>query len=133
MSDALTEIAREQRAQEAYDREMRGESKPYRQTIQGGEFHKIAHEIAELLEKKNKAYGSSFAKADKFLSLLYPDGIKPEQYGDMLILVRIFDKQMRIATDRDAFGEDPSQDIAGYAILNINRRLQTAANGEDDE
>lgn len=35
----------------------------------------------------------------------------------MLAIVRVFDKMMRIATDKDAFGEDPWRDIAGYAIL----------------
>jgi hypothetical protein len=34
-----------------------------------------------------------------------------------LLLVRIFDKQMRIATDADALGESPFADISGYGIL----------------
>lgn len=35
----------------------------------------------------------------------------------VLITVRIFDKLKRIATDRDALGESPYRDIAGYGIL----------------
>lgn len=77
----------------------------------------IGTEIGELVEAKNAAYGSSFAKAGEFLGLLYPNGILPEQFADALLLVRIFDKQMRIATDRDALGESPYRDIAGYGIL----------------
>jgi hypothetical protein len=87
-------------------------------------FEKIATEIGSIVAKKNKAYGNSFAKSGTFLQLLYPDGIKPDQYDDALLLVRIFDKQMRIATAPDAFGEDPYADIAGYGVLGA------AINGE---
>ncbi len=74
-------------------------------------------EIGALVEEKNAAYGNSVAKSGEFLKLLYPNGIKPEQYGDALLLARIFDKQMRIATKKDALGENPYRDIAGYGIL----------------
>src|SRR5690625_1515778 len=77
----------------------------------------IAKEIGELVQEKNQAYGNSFGKSGDFLKLLYPDGIKPEQYQDMLLVARIFDKQMRIANKKDAFGESPYKDIAGYEIL----------------
>ena len=80
-------------------------------------FDCIAQEIGNLVTEKNIAYGDSFAKCDKFLELLYPNGITVDQYGDALALVRIFDKQMRIATAKDAFGESPYRDIAGYGIL----------------
>ena len=85
-------------------------------------FSEIAAECAALVEQKNTAYGNAFDKCAGFLKLLYPDGIQPESYGDMLAMVRIFDKQMRIATDRDAFGEDPYRDILGYALLAVRRR-----------
>lgn len=99
-----------------------------------GKFHEIAHGIANLLEEKNKAYGNSFDVCNKFLELLYPNGVKVEQYHDMLTLVRMFDKQKRIATDKDAFGEDPYRDVAGYAILAINgRRPQVHPTTEEME
>ena len=82
-------------------------------------FNDIAARIGELVTEKNIAYGDSFAKCGQFLRLLYPEGIKPGQYDDALAMVRIFDKQMRIATAKDAYGESPYQDIAGYAILGI--------------
>ena len=41
----------------------------------------------------------------------------PEQYGDMLAITRIIDKLFRVATKKDAFGESPFKDIAGYGIL----------------
>jgi len=48
---------------------------------------------------------------------LYPNGVKPEQYVDLLVTVRIVDKLFRIANRKDALGENPWQDIAGYGIL----------------
>ena len=74
-------------------------------------------EIGELVERKNKAYGDSFAKSGEILRILYPDGIEPDQYDDVLAIARIIDKLFRIATDRDALGERPYEDIAGYSIL----------------
>lgn len=84
----------------------------------------LGAQIGNLLEEKNKAYGSAFDKAGEFLKLLYPNGIVPEQYGDALALVRIFDKQMRIATSKDAFSEEPYKDIAGYGILGWKKGLK---------
>jgi hypothetical protein len=78
-----------------------------------------ATELGRTVAEKNTAYGSAFAKSGEFLKLLYPDGISPDQYTDMLLLVRIFDKQMRIATDKRALGESPFRDIAGYGILGV--------------
>jgi hypothetical protein len=88
-------------------------------------FLETATQIGNLVEEKNAAYGSSFAKAGDFLKLLYPDGLKPEQYTDALLLVRIFDKQMRIATAKDALGESPYRDIAGYGILGATSTFTT--------
>ncbi len=80
----------------------------------------IGIDIGNLVAEKNAAYGSSFAKAGDFLRLLFPDGVPPHRYDDALLLVRIFDKQMRIATDCDAFGESPYQDIAGYGVCGVH-------------
>lgn len=77
----------------------------------------LGTDLGALLEEKNAAYGSSFSKSGRFLALLWPDGIPAARYDDALLLVRIFDKQMRIATDNDSFGESPYQDIAGYGLL----------------
>lgn len=74
-------------------------------------------EIGELVERKNKAYGDSFAKSGDILRILYPNGLEPDQYDDVLAIARIIDKLFRIATDRDALGENPWEDIAGYSLL----------------
>ena len=82
-------------------------------------FETIGTEIGKLVEEKNTAYGSSFEKSEQILKVLYPDGIKPEQYRDMLAITRIVDKLFRIATRKDAFGESPFKDIAGYGIPGV--------------
>ena len=82
-------------------------------------YKNIGKEIGELVDEKNAAYGSSFAECHKILSVLYPNGIKPEQYTDALAIIRVIDKLFRIANKKDAFGESPWRDIAGYALLGI--------------
>jgi hypothetical protein len=79
-------------------------------------FRRIADELGELVAHKNRAYGNSFEMSGDFLRLLYPKGIRPEQYSDVALQVRIFDKQMRIAHGASAFGESPYRDLAGYGI-----------------
>lgn len=91
-----------------------------------GEFTALAHSIGKLVEEKKRAYGNSFDQAGDFLFLLYPDGIPPKKYADALCLVRIFDKLKRIATDKDALGESPYADIAGYALLGLRRSKKSA-------
>lgn len=81
----------------------------------------MGQKIGEMVEEKQAAYGDSFGKAGNILRELYPDGIRPEQYDDALCVVRIVDKLFRVATDRDAFGESPYRDIAGYGILGAFR------------
>jgi hypothetical protein len=83
-------------------------------------YKQIGEEIGSLVDEKNAAYGSSFAESYKILSVLYPNGIKPEQYTDALAIIRVVDKLFRLATKKDAFGESPWRDIAGYAILGVS-------------
>ena len=80
-------------------------------------YQELGKEIGEMVEKKQAAYGDSFGKAGAVLRLMYPSGINPAQYDDALTIVRILDKLFRIATDKDAFGESPYRDIAGYGLL----------------
>ena len=79
----------------------------------------LGKEIGTLVATKQAAYGDSFGRAGRVLTILYPNGINPEQYDDALCIVRIVDKLFRIATDKDALGESPYRDIAGYGILGV--------------
>jgi len=82
-------------------------------------YKELGIEVGSLVDEKNAAYGSSFAECHKILTVLYPEGIKPEQYTDALAIIRVIDKLFRIANKKDAFGESPWRDIAGYALLGI--------------
>lgn len=84
-------------------------------------YQKIASELGKLLVEKDKAYGRAWLKSSEFLKLIFPNGINPDQYVDMLLIVRIFDKMSRIASSKNAFGENPFKDIAGYGILGASR------------
>tara|TARA_R110002012_G_scaffold228471_1_gene400850 strand:- start:121 stop:396 length:276 start_codon:yes stop_codon:yes gene_type:complete len=89
-------------------------------------FEKIGTEIGKLVDLKNRAYGSSFEKSEQILKVLYPNGVEPSQYRDMLAITRIVDKLFRIASQKEAFDESPFKDIAGYGILGV-------ANDEEEE
>tara|TARA_Y100000310_G_C20699869_1_gene828708 strand:- start:351 stop:1061 length:711 start_codon:yes stop_codon:yes gene_type:complete len=82
-------------------------------------FDRIAAEIGKLTTEKNVAYGDSYNRACNVLKELYPNGVEPYQYRDMLATVRVIDKLFRIATRKDAFGESPWRDICGYSLLGI--------------
>ena len=82
--------------------------------------NQILGDMAILVGKKNQVYGNAAGKTKQFLQLLYPEGVPVEAYDDMLLLVRVFDKQMRIATAQgqlDPLGEDPWSDILGYSAI----------------
>lgn len=85
-----------------------------------GVYKDLANEIGELVDRKNSNYGSSFDKSGTILKELYPEGIKPEEYTDMLGVVRVIDKLFRIANG-DKGDESAWQDIAGYGLLGENR------------
>lgn len=90
-------------------------------------FQELAKGIADLVTEKEKAYGSAFDKAGDFLRVLYPEGIKPEQYKDMLCIVRVFDKLMRIATSYEGTEEkkvDAYSDLMGYGLLGLRASLE---------
>lgn len=88
-----------------------------------GRFEVRAAKVGRLVDQKNAAYGNSAAKTGAILRELYPDGLRPDQYDDALLVVRILDKLSRIAQrgvdGRDLGGESPYQDIAGYGLLGM--------------
>lgn len=87
-----------------------------------GKYREIGSKIGAVVEQKQEAYGDSFSKAHLILEVLYPNGITPEQYPELLTIVRVIDKLFRIATDNDKLGESPWADICGYSILSIARK-----------
>lgn len=86
-------------------------------TDRAGRIRAVAENIGAMTAKKNAAYGDSVTTSAEILAILYPDGVSPEDYGDMLLIVRCLDKFSRIANDKHAFGESPWRDIAGYGVM----------------
>lgn len=87
---------------------------------QTGEYETIGARIGRLVDEKQRAYGDSFNRSIKIIEELYPCGIRPAQYGDLLALIRVIDKIFRIVTSgsgSDLMDENPWQDIAGYGVL----------------
>ena len=77
----------------------------------------LGSKLGQLVDEKQKAYGDSFGKSGEIIKILYPEGIKPEQYKDALAVTRIIDKPFRIANDKKYGNENPFGDIAGYGLL----------------
>lgn len=78
----------------------------------------LTDELAETLVRKNHDYGDSYAKS-------------VEEYGSVVTLVRLEDKLNRlkkalITGDLKVAEsvEETLQDLAGYAILELERRLR---------
>ena len=78
-------------------------------------------EIGRIVDSKQVQYGDAAGRSAQIFKALYPTGIRPDQYRDALLVVRILDKLSRIA-QRGNPGvppdtESPYRDIAGYGLL----------------
>lgn len=81
------------------------------------ELLKLGEAISEFVAEKNEAYGDSIATSVEIMTTLFPDGIPPDKYEDVLLVIRVLDKISRIARgDKSAFSETPWVDISGYAM-----------------
>lgn len=82
---------------------------------------------------KNRKYGDAVRKTVEILKVLYPEGIHPDQYSDLLLLVRVQDKMVRIASytseRREKDDESPWADIRGYGILGEEKDLDPKEEG----
>lgn len=88
-------------------------------------YKSLAGRIAATVEEKQRTYGDSFNRGGDVLRVLYPTGIQPCQYDDLLAVARIVDKLFRVAQrgadGRDLGGESPYADIVGYGLLGAAR------------
>lgn len=85
------------------------------------DYEKLGKAVGKLVAEKQAAYGDSFGKSHKILKVLYPDGIKTEQYMDVLTVCRVVDKLFRLATDPTYGDESPWRDICGYSLLSMGK------------
>lgn len=84
-------------------------------------YQNFGAQVGSLVDLKQEAYGDSFNKCGKIMEILYPNGIPVSGLVDALGVARTVDKLFRIATRKDAFGESPWKDIAGYGLLGAQR------------
>jgi len=91
--------------------------------MKGFSYTSLGTAIGELVDRKQTEYGDSFGKAGGVLRILYPDGIQPAAYDDMLAVVRVVDKLFRVANGSKGT-ESPGRDIAGYGLLLAKRHEQ---------
>ncbi len=85
-------------------------------------YAELGERLGALVDTKQHHYGNSFGKAGEVLKILYPNGISHAEMDDVLTIARVLDKLFRVATDRDALGESPWRDVAGYALLAAARK-----------
>jgi len=88
------------------------------------DYEKLGKELGKLVADKQKNYGDSFGKSGNVLRELYPNGIAVSQYNDVLTIARIVDKLFRIATNKEAYGENPYKDLCGYALLAMGKHKE---------
>ena len=95
--------------------------KQYDTVRERNKFEVLGTECGKLVEQKQAAYGDSFGRSGNCLREMFPNGITPEQYDDLLTIARMLDKLFRIANNPDAFDENPYRDCVGYSLLGMER------------
>jgi hypothetical protein len=83
-------------------------------------YPELGRKIGELVETKQEMYGDSFHKSAKVLEILYPNGVQPADYQNLLAITRIIDKLFRISNG-DQGGESGFTDIVGYGLLGAKK------------
>lgn len=93
-------------------------------------FEKISNEIGKFTDLKNKQYGSSVDATYKMMKVLMERYTYDEDnylmpkalLKDMLLQVRMMDKQNRIFNNPSGKGdsESPYRDLAGYSLIGID-------------
>ena len=87
------------------------------------DYEKLGKSVGNLVAEKQEAYGDSFSKSHKILKVLYPEGIKTEQYMDVLTICRVVDKLFRLATDPNYGDESPLYPSKDFQILTTGMKV----------
>lgn len=92
------------------------------------EYSEIGRKVGEVVEEKQKLYGDSYGKSGNVLKILYPEGVLPQQYEDLLFVTRMLDKLFRFTsgtpTSRLEQDESPVGDMVGYCLLEMRKELK---------
>lgn len=88
-------------------------------------YSRHGYQVGRLVAEKQEQYGDSVGKTRDVLRSLWPQGVPTYAYGDLLLVVRVLDKLARLAAQgvdrQDQGGESPWRDIAGYALLALEK------------
>lgn len=94
-----------------------------------GYFQELGHQVGQLVDKKQLAYGDSVSKTYKLMQIFleqYDNGdntytIPKSLLKHILLQVRMIDKQNRIFSnpDGDLMSENPYGDTVGYGLLGM--------------
>ena len=79
-------------------------------------YEEKARRLGAIVDKKQIEYGDVFHECHKIMEVLYPEGVLPEQYPNLLAVVRVIDKLCRVSRG-DQGDESAWNDIAGYSLL----------------
>ena len=96
-------------------------------------FEALTRELYTTLVEKRRYYGEgNILAVPKLMAELWPDGIKPEDYPTVLLIVRILDKLGRLtALHPSTVGaRDAWKDIAGYALCALHDIVDPASDAE---
>jgi hypothetical protein len=77
-------------------------------------FKEKALEVAEMLERKSEEYDAPYDSDNEFLKIMYPDGVPPNQYSNMVLCLRLYDTLKKLTKTGDT---KYIEYIAGYGIL----------------
>lgn len=77
-------------------------------------FKEKALEVAEMLERKSEEYDAPYDSDNDFLKIMYPNGVAPDKYADMVLCLRLYDTLKKLTKSGDT---KYIEYIAGYGIL----------------
>lgn len=86
-------------------------------------YKKIVGDLLEMVLEKQKSYGNAVEKVPDLIRVLYPNGIPQAAYTESLMITRVCDKLMRIATAHNngrIADSDAWSDILGYALIALS-------------
>lgn len=103
--------------------------------ISKDEWAKLGESIGAMVGAKNEAYGDAIVNGTvKILEVLFPNGISPEQYSDLPLMVVMINKMLRISRgDKNAFEESPYKDLAGYSLIGYEKESQKVVKNPSSE
>lgn len=91
---------------------------PEQEPQERGIYEVFGQTVGRLVDEKQRAHGQAFQKIGQITKILYPSGVPVEKLDHFALIVRVLDKLCRIADgNKEAFGESPWRDVAGYGLL----------------